>query len=53
MGGIGKSTTVRKFASDNKERFDNLIYIQYKEPITEHQTKDDFGGLCLSILTVL
>ena len=40
MGGIGKSTIVRKFASDNKERFDNLIYIQYKDNIIETVTDD-------------
>lgn len=40
MGGIGKSTIVRKFASDNKERFDNLIYIQYKDNIIETLADD-------------
>lgn len=40
MGGIGKSTIVRKFASENKEKFDNLIYLQYRDSIAESLTDD-------------
>lgn len=40
MGGIGKSTIVRKFASDYKEKFDHLIYIQYKDNMIETITDD-------------
>lgn len=40
MGGIGKSTIVRKFASDNREKFDNLIYMQYQDSIVETITDD-------------
>lgn len=46
MGGIGKSTIVRKFAIDNRERFDNLIYIQYKDSIIE--TVVDDMQLCIN-----
>ena len=40
MGGIGKSTIVRKFASDYKEQFDNLLYLQYQDSIYETITDD-------------
>lgn len=40
MGGIGKSTIVRKFASDHKESFDHLIYVQYKDNMIETLTDD-------------
>ena len=40
MGGIGKSTIVRKFASENREKFDNLIYMQYRDSIVETITDD-------------
>lgn len=35
MGGIGKSTIVRKFVSDNTEHFDTMIYLQYRDSICE------------------
>lgn len=35
MGGIGKSSVVRKFLVDHIQRFDNLIYLQFKESIQE------------------
>ena len=35
MGGIGKSTIVRKFASDNADSFDSIIYVQYRNSICE------------------
>lgn len=40
MGGIGKSTIVRKFASENREKFDNLIYMQCQNSIAETITDD-------------
>lgn len=40
MGGIGKSTIVRKFASENREKFDNLIYMQCRNSIVETITDD-------------
>ena len=40
MGGIGKSTIVRKFASENREKFDNLIYMQCRDSIIETITDD-------------
>ena len=35
MGGIGKSSVVRKFLADNMQKFDNLIYVQFKESVQE------------------
>ena len=35
MGGIGKSTIVRKFVSDNRDKFDNIIYLKFKESLCE------------------
>ena len=40
MGGIGKSTVVRKFAEENEESFDQIIYIQFRESIHETITDD-------------
>lgn len=40
MGGIGKSTIVRKFANENRAKFDNLIYMQYRDSIIETITDD-------------
>lgn len=40
MGGIGKSTLVRKFISENKEKFDHLIYLQFRNNIVETITDD-------------
>ena len=33
MGGIGKSSVVRKFIKDNWKKFDNLIYLRFKDSI--------------------
>ena len=41
MGGIGKSTVVRKFIKDLWETFDQLIYLQFKDSICE-TINDDF-----------
>lgn len=46
MGGIGKSTIVRKFVSENREKFDNLIYMQYQNSIVE--TIADDVQFCIS-----
>lgn len=35
MGGIGKNSIVRKFLADNMQKFDHLIYIQFKESVQE------------------
>lgn len=35
MGGIGKSSVVRKFLADNMQKFDHLIYVQFKESVQE------------------
>ena len=40
MGGIGKSTIIRKFISENKENFDNLIYLKYHDSILESLADD-------------
>lgn len=40
MGGIGKSTIVRKFVSENKEKYDNLIFLKFRESIVESITDD-------------
>lgn len=39
MGGIGKSTIVRKFISENRDSLDNVIYLQYRGTI--HDTVAD------------
>ena len=41
MGGIGKSTIVRKFLDDNKDKFDNIIYLQYRDSIFETIVDDE------------
>lgn len=46
MGGIGKSTIVRKFVSDNKDKFDYIIYLQFNESICE--TIADDAQFCIS-----
>lgn len=33
MGGIGKSSVVRKFIKDNWKKFDHLIYLQFKDSL--------------------
>lgn len=46
MGGIGKSSVVRKFLADNIQKFDNLIYLQFKESIQE--TINDDIQFCIN-----
>ncbi len=46
MGGIGKSTIVRKFISDNDECFDNVIYLKYKASI--YETFSDDVRFCIN-----
>jgi len=41
MGGIGKSTIVRKFIDDNRDKFDNLIYLSYKNSVCETIIDDE------------
>jgi hypothetical protein len=44
MGGIGKSTVVSKFAQDNKNCFDQVIYLSWKESLEQTLTDDrNFG----------
>lgn len=40
MGGIGKSTIIRKFVSDRRTKFDAVIYLQYRESMEETVTDD-------------
>lgn len=40
MGGIGKSTVVKKFISDYSEQFDNVLFLQFKNTISETITDD-------------
>lgn len=40
MGGIGKSTIVRKFVSDNKAQFDTVLYLSFRENIWETVADD-------------
>lgn len=35
IGGVGKSTVVSKFINDNREKFDNVVYMKYKSSISE------------------
>lgn len=46
IGGIGKSTVVRKFISENKDDFDNVIYLKYKSSISD--TIADDMQFCIS-----
>lgn len=44
MGGIGKSTVVSKFVQDNKNCFDQVIYLSWKESLEQTLTDDrNFG----------
>ena len=44
MGGIGKSTVVSKFVQDNKNCFDQIIYLSWKESLEQTLTDDrNFG----------
>lgn len=40
MGGIGKSTVIRKFVSDNRAHWDTVIYLSFQESIEETITDD-------------
>lgn len=40
MGGIGKSTVVRKFVSDNRAEFAHVVYVQYRGSVRETMTDD-------------
>lgn len=44
MGGIGKSTVVSKFVQDNKNCFDQVIYLSWKESLEQTIADDrEFG----------
>ncbi len=45
MGGIGKSTIVRKFLRDHEDEFDSIVYLQYKHSVVE--TIIDDGGFLI------
>ena len=46
MGGIGKSTVVRKFISVNEELFENVVYLNYRDSLQETLIDDDlFAGI--------
>lgn len=40
MGGIGKSTLVRKFATEHRNQYDTILYLKYHNNITETITDD-------------
>ncbi len=40
MGGIGKSTVVRKFVSDHREEFAHVVYVQYHDSVCSTMTDD-------------
>lgn len=40
MGGIGKSTVVRKFVSDHRNAFAHVVYVQYCGSVRETMTDD-------------
>ena len=46
MGGIGKSSVVRKFVRDHWETFDHLIYLSFKDSVRE--TIDDDLQFCIN-----
>ncbi len=41
MGGIGKSTVVRKFISVKEELFENVVYLNYRDSLQETLIDDD------------
>lgn len=45
MGGIGKSTVVRKFINDYSERFDDVLFLQFRDSICG--TINDDMQLCI------
>lgn len=46
MGGIGKSTIVRKFVGENRDEWDHVIYLKYKNTICD--TIADDMQFCIS-----
>ena len=46
MGGMGKSTIVRKFVCENRDALDNVIYLKYKDSICD--TVADDTQFCIS-----
>ena len=46
LGGVGKSTIVRKFVSENRDEIDNVIYLKYKETLSD--TIADDMQFCIS-----
>lgn len=41
MGGIGKSTIVRKFIQDHRDQFDHVVYLQFHESMKETLADDN------------
>lgn len=48
MGGIGKSTLIRSFISDNRNKLDNVIYLYYKGSVID--TLNDDSGLFVNTI---
>lgn len=46
MGGMGKSTVVRKFVSENRDCFDHVVYLQYRGSVCD--TVADDMQFCIS-----